>query len=108
MGSGGCFSLGAASIFDAFSQKKALIALNHLNSVVTVAMAMAPLVGGLLNEYYGFKANFLAITFVVFLSWISLFWFRETLPVEERRPLQLFGSWERILEESLVPLHFGR
>lgn len=90
LGSGGCFTLGSAIIFDAFSQKKALVALNHLNTIIPLAMAVAPLAGGFLNKHFGFRANFIAITVVVFLSWIvSLASFRETLPEDQRKPLQL-------------------
>jgi len=89
LGSGGCFTLGSAIIFDAFSQEKALIALNHLNTIIPIAMALAPLTGGILNQNFGFRANFLAIMGVVFLSWIiSLVSFRETLPSSQRRLLQ--------------------
>ena len=64
LGSGGCFSLGSAVIFDFYSPQKALVALNLLNMIVPVLMALAPMVGGVLNQWYGFKANFLAILLV--------------------------------------------
>ena len=89
LGSGGCFSLGSAVIFDFYSPQKALVALNLLNMIVPVLMALAPMVGGVLNQWYGFKANFLAILLVVFLSWVStLIFFRETLHEESRHRLE--------------------
>lgn len=89
LGSGGCFTLGTAIIFDAFKAEKALKALNYLNSIVPFIMAAAPLVGGYLNNAFGFRANFLAITIFVVLSLIiCFFFFKEPLPKEKRTPFQ--------------------
>ena len=89
IGSGGCFTLGTAIIFDAFQGEKAVRALNQLNSTIPIVMAMAPLLGGYLNHLFGFRSNFLAITILVFLSLVvSLFFFDESLPVEKRRPFE--------------------
>lgn len=101
LGSGGCFTLGSAIIFDSFEHKKALLALNQLNTIVPLIMAGAPLAGGALNSHFGFRANFWAITLVVFVSWmLTLIYFKETLPVENQKPLHLkkLGSdFKRVL-----------
>jgi len=101
LGSGGCFSLGSAIIFDAFSHKKALVAFNHLNTIIPSIMALAPMVGGVLNQAFGFRANFLAILTVVLLSWmITLVSFDETLPKAQRPPFQarkLMRDFSRVL-----------
>jgi DHA1 family bicyclomycin/chloramphenicol resistance-like MFS transporter len=90
LGSGGCFTLGTAIIFDAFAAQKAVRAINWLNSVVPFIMAAAPLLGGYLNHVFGFRSNFLAIALLVLLSFlICLFFFKESLPAEKRAPLQL-------------------
>jgi MFS transporter, DHA1 family, multidrug resistance protein len=89
LGSGGCFTLGTAIIFDAFQKNKAVQAINQLNSSVPFIMAAAPLAGGYLNQAYGFRSNFLAIALFVLLSFvICLFFFDETLPKEKRAPFQ--------------------
>lgn len=88
-GSGGCFTLGTAILFDAFQEKKAVQALNQLNTSVPFIMAAAPMVGGYLNHFYGFRSNFLAIGIFALLSFlITLFFFDETLAVEKRQPLK--------------------
>ena len=46
LGSGGCFTLGTAIIFDAFQQEKAVQALNTLNMAIPIIMSAAPMVGG--------------------------------------------------------------
>lgn len=84
LGSGGCFTLGTAIIFDAFPEKKAAHALNKINSIVPFIMAAAPMLGGYLNQTYGFRSNFLAITVFVLISLvICLFFFEETLQKEK-------------------------
>lgn len=85
LGSGGCFTLGTAIIFDAFQAEKALLAINRLNSTVPLIMALAPMVGGYLNHVYGFRSNFFAIALCVLASLlISLCFFEETLSFEKR------------------------
>lgn len=89
LGSGGCFTLGTAIIFDAFQDKKAIRAINQLNLIVPILMASAPMLGGYLNQAYGFRSNFLAIALCVLAScFICWFFFDETLSKEKRSPLQ--------------------
>lgn len=90
LGSGGCFTLGTAVIFDAFQKEKAIQALNKINTIVPLVMAAAPMLGGYLNSTYGFRSNFLAITLCVLASlFICLFFMDETLPKEQRTPFQI-------------------
>jgi len=42
LGSGGCFTLGTAIIFDVFQKEKATNALNRINIIVPFIMATAP------------------------------------------------------------------
>src|SRR5262245_3652711 len=90
LGTGGCFTLGTAIIFDSFQAEKAIQAINRLNAIIPCIIAGAPLVGGYLNHVFGFRANFLAITcFVLLSSLIAIFFFKETHPKEKRPPFQL-------------------
>lgn len=116
LGSGGCFTLGTAIIFDVFQEKKAVQALNQINSIVPFIMAAAPLIGGALNTLFGFRSNFMAIAGCVLLSlMITLFFFKETLdkskfkPFEIRKILHDFQRactcipfWQMILIVSLI------
>ncbi len=89
LGSGGCFTLGTAILFDAFKKERAIAANNSLSTIIPLIMAAAPMLGGYLNNAYGFRSNFLAIAVCVLLSLVAaLFWFEETLPAEKRTPLQ--------------------
>ncbi len=90
LGSGGCFTLGTAIIFDTFQEKKAVEALSRLNTIVPFIMALAPMLGGYLNYAYGFRSNFIAIFIFVLLSiLISFFFFEESLPKEKQKPFDL-------------------
>lgn len=90
IGSGGCFTLGTAIIFDAFQEEKAIHAINQLNAIVPIIMAGAPMLGGYLNHVYGFRSNFLAIGIFVLVSLaICLFSFEETLEKEKRKSFRI-------------------
>ncbi len=90
LGCGGCFTLRTAILFDAFQKERAIAAASNLNTVIPLVMAGAPMLGGYLNQSYGFRANFLAIALIVLLSLVAcLFFFKETLPNEKRLPLQI-------------------
>ena len=104
LGSGGCFTLGTTIIFDSFQREKAVKVLNQINAIIPVIMAAAPLVGGYLNETYGFRSNFLAIGIFVLLSCIICFlFFEETLAKEKQTPLKvkkILGDFKRALTNS--------
>jgi DHA1 family bicyclomycin/chloramphenicol resistance-like MFS transporter len=89
-GSGGCFTLGTAILFDAFQKEKAVHALNSLNMAIPLIMSVAPMVGGYLNSSYGFRSNFLLIALFVLASlFLCLFFFPETLSKEKRLPFNI-------------------
>ncbi len=88
-GSGGCFTLGTAIIFDIFSKEAAIQALNRINTMVPFIMASAPMLGGYLNLTFGFRANFIAIAICVACSFLfSALFLHETLPKEKRTPFR--------------------
>ncbi|MCF7806126.1 MAG: multidrug effflux MFS transporter [Simkaniaceae bacterium] len=90
LGSGGCFTLGTAIIFDTFKKEKALQANNYLNASIPFIMAAAPIAGGYLNHHFGFHSNFLLIAVLVLISFlICLFFLEETLPIDNRQDLKI-------------------
>lgn len=106
LGSGGCFILGTAILFDAFEKEKAVNAMNHLNTIIPLTMAAAPMIGGYLNYSFGFRSNFVFITFTVLLSLIAcLGLLPETLPREKRIALQGSSLW-RDLKQLIGSLPF--
>lgn len=106
LGSGGCFTLGTTIIFDAFKEEQAVLAVNRLNSIVPLIMALAPMLGGYLNYAYGFRSNFFAIALFVLASLlITLFFFEETLPKEKRVRLDI-GDVLRSFKKVSMSLPF--
>lgn len=90
LGSGGCFTLGIAIIFDSFQKERAINAMNKLNTTIPLIMSAAPMLGGYLNYNYGFRSNFLAIALFVLLSFaVTLWMLEETLPAGKRQPLNV-------------------
>lgn len=85
IGSGGCFTLGTTIIFDTFQKERAIAATTSLNTFIPLIMAAAPVVGGLLNQTFGFRSNFLVIALLVLISFITcLLLLDETLAPEKR------------------------
>lgn len=106
LGSGGCFTLGTAIVFDAFKADRAIKANNQINSIIPFIMAAAPMLGGYLNNTFGFRSNFLAITFFVLISFlICVFFFQETLAKEKRAPLQV-KKVAKDFKEALTSIPF--
>lgn len=96
LGSGGCFTLGTAIIFDSFQKERAVKALNFLNMIIPLIMAGAPMLGAYLNHAFGFRSNFFTIAAFVLVSLcISLFFFDESLAVEKRTSF----NWRGILRD---------
>jgi DHA1 family bicyclomycin/chloramphenicol resistance-like MFS transporter len=101
LGSGGCFTLGTAIIFDSFQAEKAIWAMNKLNVIIPLIMGGAPLLGGFLNLSFGFRSNFIAIAIFVLLSLVvTILFLEETLPKEKRselKPQKLFTDFKTVL-----------
>mgnify|MGYP001226054279 CR=1 FL=1 len=85
LGCGGCFTIGTAIIYDKFHQEDATKAINDLNCIIPVIMAIAPLIGGYLNIHYGFRSNFSVIAvFSLLTLLVCILKLEETLVPEKR------------------------
>jgi len=99
LGSGGCFTLGTAIIFDVFQKEKATDALNKINTIVPFIMVLAPLLGGYLTQKFSFRANFYAIAICVFVCQTSCILFlKETLKPELRVKFNLSYTLENFVK----------
>ncbi|MDN3504096.1 MAG: multidrug effflux MFS transporter [Rhabdochlamydiaceae bacterium] len=116
VGSGGCFTLGTAIIFDAFHKDRAMKAVSDINLAIPFLMAGAPLLGGVLNHYYGFRSNFTFIAILCIASFV-ICWYvlDEPLKKEDRTPFKLkkigadfiraftnFAFWQMTIVISLI------
>jgi len=90
LGTGGCFTIGSAITFDVWQEKKAVKVVNITNYIIPIAMAGAPILGGYLNQMYGFRSNFIAIALCALASFIlCVSLLEETHPVEKRKPFDV-------------------
>jgi DHA1 family bicyclomycin/chloramphenicol resistance-like MFS transporter len=82
--------IGSAIILDKYALHKASQLVGILNSVITAAMAGAPVLGAWLTAHFHWRLNFMVITFLVGLSFLgSLFFIEETLVPQKRKQFNL-------------------
>jgi MFS transporter, DHA1 family, multidrug resistance protein len=94
MGAGGTSVISRAILKDAFSNKKALSkAFSIFAMASTISPALAPMIGGIIQQHFLWKANFIFLTIITFLSmlYISVF-FNETLLKRESKAGILKGA----------------
>lgn len=75
-----------AVVADIYQGKRQIALMTRMNSMITITMALAPIVGVYLTEHLGWQSNFLVI-FAMALLGLFLIWFflPETLEKAERR-----------------------
>jgi len=91
-GSTVCFVLvaGYASIHELFNQKQAIHLLANMNSIIVLAPAFGPLLGGLILIYADWRWTFWPLFLLGLIVLLLLFkWMPESLPLEKRHPLNL-------------------
>jgi len=93
--------LGIAILGDIYQGEKQVKMLSLINSIITITMAVAPIVGAAIASYLGWRANFGVICALAFIG-LSIVWFfiPETLVDENRRPFylkDLISNYKRLL-----------
>lgn len=83
----------ACAIFlDKYALDKASQLIGIINSVISAAMAGAPVLGAWLSSTFHWRLNFVVIAILVFLSLIGTWFFiEESLPKDRRTKLNLLG-----------------
>ena len=82
--------IGTTLIFDRFTVEKAGIYVGTLNSVITAAMAGAPILGAFLAYHFGWRFNFLTILVLSIVSFLlTLLFLKETLTQSNKKTLNL-------------------
>ncbi|MDG1436171.1 MAG: multidrug effflux MFS transporter [Rickettsiaceae bacterium] len=68
-----------AMISDIYCVEKSTKIIGAMNSLITVFMSIAPVAGGVINEYAGWRGNYIVIAVISVISWLMLFvWLPET------------------------------
>ncbi len=68
-----------AMIADTYTADKSAKLIGTMNSLITIFMSLAPIVGAFINQTLGWKGNYITIATISLISWVMLyFWLPET------------------------------
>ncbi len=59
-------------IADIYKGEKAIRLIGIMNSVLTILIAIAPIIGGFVNKTVGWRGNYTCVALISFISWILL------------------------------------
>jgi len=103
--------VGRAIVRDLFEGPAAQRLMSHVATIFTIAPVMAPVIGGWLQVWFGWRSIFAFMAIVSGLILLSCFRaLPETLPVEKRRrlqPLPLARSYWKVLTQPAFLLACG-
>lgn len=90
MGGSVAWILGLAIIKDIYSSRESVRMLSSMGTVVAVAPGLAPVLGGYITTFWGWRAIFWTVGAGAFLTLLGLWWhLDETLPRQKRHRLNL-------------------
>jgi DHA1 family bicyclomycin/chloramphenicol resistance-like MFS transporter len=107
---GGCAGMvmGRAMVRDIYDADRAAAMIAYLTMAVVVAPTLAPLIGGYLNVWYGWRASFVFVLIVGLLTTgLALAWAHETLPAARHRDIKFFGMFRAFAALLRNPLFNG-
>ena len=77
-----------AMVADVYQKDKAVKVIGIMNSFLTILMAIAPVIGGFINQTIGWQGNYGMVALICFVSWISLWLFLPETK-KEREPFNI-------------------
>lgn len=83
LGASSCCIVTFTMITDVYQGERAATFIGIMNSILTIIMAGAPIAGGFINEFFGWRANYTSVAFTVLVSSILLLLF---LPETLKKP----------------------
>lgn len=91
-----------AMISDHYSEKEAITLLGFFNAIFSLFIAIAPLLGGLIQNYWGWRGNYGVLAFISVISWILLYCYlpetkKEITPCH---PLQIAQHYLSLLKDK--------
>ena len=89
-----------AMIADVYPDKeKSASLLGIMNAVITALMAMAPIAGGFINQWVGWRGNYGIVAFICLISWVYIAMILpETKKVKEPfRPNKIKGDYLKLI-----------
>lgn len=91
--------VGTTLIFDRYSPEKAGQVIGHLNSIITAAIAGAPILGAWLSSRWGWRSSFGVITLIILVSLlVAVFFQAETLQTKQKfKMLQILRDYRSLV-----------
>lgn len=110
LGAAGSFVVIFIMLSDAYKDNEATHWIGRLNAILTATMALAPIFGGYLNIWFGWKSCYTFVAFTTALQLILLYFYlpetREGQPIKMKEVvndyIQFISSF-RFLQSSMVP-----
>ncbi len=101
------FVVGQSIIFDIYTAEEAGKIFGNLNSLVTFVMAGAPVIGGIINRYYGFHANFLLIAISASIGFVGILLIPETNKTIQKKfnLIGVFKSYKAIITNQVAMIN---
>lgn len=110
LGAAGSFVIVFTMIGDAYKDNEATHWIGLLNAILTGVMALAPILGGYLNAYFGWNSCYTFIAVMTIAQFVLLYMFlpetRKGQPVEFKGVMQDYKqllSSVRFMQSSMVP-----
>lgn len=93
--------IGRAIVRDLYDGPAAQRMMSHVTITFAVAPAIAPVIGGWLHSWFGWRSVFVFLTALTGVLWLAVWrWLPETLPPEERQslhPVYLAHAYWKVL-----------
>ncbi|MBN9412539.1 MAG: multidrug effflux MFS transporter [Candidatus Paracaedimonas acanthamoebae] len=83
-----------AMIADVYKGDKAIRLVSAMNAILTLSMAIAPIMGSFINQAWGWRGNYFIVAGICLISWILLL----TMLPETKKNLQKF-KWAKIQQD---------
>lgn len=93
----------SAIIADIYPTDRAARLYGIMNAVFTSLMAIAPLIGGIINEVIGWRGNYGVVAAICVISWVVLFFFLEESKPEKDswHPGKIASDYKKLMTSSL-------
>ena len=89
MSAGAGIVIGRAIVRDLFDGPAAQRLMSHITMMFALAPAIAPVIGGRLQSWFGWRSVFAFLVLLTMLLWLACWrWLPETLPAERRQTLR--------------------
>jgi DHA1 family bicyclomycin/chloramphenicol resistance-like MFS transporter len=111
MGAASSAVIAFAIIKELFAEKEAQHWIAIFNAIITLLIAIAPLIGGVINQWIGWRGNYALIALLSIAAWVLIWWKLPNVPLQQQ-PLsatklyqhsKTFLTHSPFLRASIIP-----